>query len=331
MTLAYEAVYTNGAASYPTVAILEGYDGTASDMPSLDKARFAGYGFFCVFPYLRGRGTSGGSNDSNGYEIQDIVDCINAARVAYPSQSHQTVAYVVGYSGGGGNALGCLSRFPDFFASGVDHFGMSSYSQWWTDNAAYRTKMNTRIGLDAVTGTPANVPDLYASRETRAAIANYTGGFLFIFHDPADATVLPAHSVAVVNAMSGAGLSNYSYNTGTAWGHTYPIPAAEPYWTSQILGYGAWTVPASGTLKVGGYLDTKRFRLTLGTGLDEFGQVVYDMSTRVFTITATTGAATWTLKLKGQTPSSSISATINGSTTSQTSDASGNVTFTGSV
>lgn len=332
IALVYE-VWFKPATLAPVVVIMEGYDGTPANMPTDDKIRFAQYGFFCVFPYLRGRGSSGGSMDSDGYETQDIIDCVNAARALFPYESSGTVANIVGYSGGGGNVLGALSRFPDFFAAGVDHFGMSSFSQWWTDNSGFRTKMNTRIGGDAVNGTPANVPDAYAARQHRAAIINFTGGYLFIFHDLADVIVLPAHSAAVVASMAGAGLTNYAYNTSQAWGHTYPIPAAEPYWTPQIAAgtYSSWTVAVSGTLKVEGYLDTKRFRVTLGTGLAEFGQVVYNMTTRVFTITSDTGAATYTLKLKGQASSASISATINGVGDTQTSDSSGNVTFTGSV
>jgi dipeptidyl aminopeptidase/acylaminoacyl peptidase len=313
----------------PVVVFMPGYDGGPDNFTEAYKQGIADEGICAVFPRARGRGApSTGSKDDSGLEIQDVVDAVRAARAAHPTRASQSIAYISGYSGGGGIVLNALCKFPDFWAGGVDHFGMSSYSAWYSEYATYRASMETRIG-----GTPAAVPNNYLARNARSAITNFTGGHLWIIHDPADTTVLPAQSEAVTDAMDGAGLTNYEYHGATAGGHTYPIPAAEPLWMPEVLAgtHPAWTVAASGTLKIAGYLETKRFTLWLGTGVEEFGTVVYNMTTRVFTITSDTGAADYELTLKGQTPSTSISATINGVEDTQTSDADGNVTFTGSI
>ena len=276
---------------------------------------------------MRGRGSSGGSKDSGGREIQDIIDCLRDAMATYPDQVNPDQVYIVGYSGGGGNVLGALCRFPDTFAGGIDHFGMSSYSAWYAENAAYRSKMETQIG-----GTPAEVPDAYASREYRDAVINYVSGHLWLIHDPDDNIVEVSHSTSLISALDNASLENYSYHPDD-WGHASPIPDAENIWVPSIQAgtYSAWTVAESGVLQVAGWVDTKRFSLWLGSGNAEFGELTYDMTTREFTITTDTGASAWTLTLFGQTPSSSIAATINAVGESETSDADGVVTFTGSI
>ena len=85
----------------------------------------------------------------------------------------------------------------------------------------------------------------------------------------------------------------------------------------------------SGTLKIPGWVETKNFALWLGDGLSEFGQVVFDVSTRTFTISCDTGAYTYELKLKNQTPSTSVTSTINSVEKTETADVNGIVTYTG--
>lgn len=317
----------------------------ASTFPSETRLRLANQGLFCVFPEMRGRGTSGGSADGSGREIQDIVDAVDYVKANFPAYVDSTQVYIVGYSGGGGNVLAAVSKFPDYWNGAINCFGIADYGEdatngWYNNgsSAPQKALMETWIG-----GTPAAVPNNYSARNAVNAITNFTGGLLRIYHDQQDSIVPIINSQRITAAMDSAGLTNYNANytnTGDSprWTHGEPdngtgIAQSESLWVPGLVAktLSAWTIPSSGTLKVAGYLDTKRFRMMLGTGIEEFGQVIYDMSARTFTITATTGAATFSLKLKGQIPNSSISATINGAGDTQTSDASGNVTFTGTI
>jgi dienelactone hydrolase len=346
MALTANAYYTE-TVNQPILVVMHGFSGTVSSFSVDTRTRFGRYGVFAVFVEMRGRGTSGGDEDASGREIQDIVDAVEYVKANYAAYVDPTQIHIVGYSGGGGNALAAAAKFPDYWNSVTSFFGMSDYGHdatdgWYQNGAsgAHQTLMQTWIG-----GTPAAVPDAYHARAHVLAITNYSGGHLWLFHDEGDTSVPVVNAQNVADAMSGAALTNYTLDIttaadGTRWVHGYPntgeqeeLIEAEPTFITPITGgtYPAWTVPASGTLKVAGYLDTKRFRLDLGTLDDEFGTVVYNMTTRVFTVTSDTGAADWSLTLKGQTPSTSISATINGVEDTQTSDADGNVTFTGSI
>jgi dienelactone hydrolase len=346
MPLSAYAFYTE-AADQPILVVMHGFSDTTAPINTDTRLRFARYGVFTVLVEMRGRGASGGTADASGREIQDIVDAVEYVKANYAAYVDPTQVHIVGYSGGGGNALAAAAKFPDYWNSVASFFGMADYGHdaadgWYQNGAtgAHQTLMQTWIG-----GTPAAVPDAYHARAHVLAITNYSGGHLWLFHDDGDGVVQEAHSQNVADAMSGAGLTNTTLDiTGVAddprWIHGYPnagggndlIEAEAIFVPPMTAGtYPAWTVPATGTLNVAGYLDTKRFRLDLGTLDDEFGQVVYNMTTRVFTITSDTGAADYALTLKGQTPSTSISATVNGVEDTETSDADGNVTFTGSI
>jgi dienelactone hydrolase len=347
MTLSANATYQPHLTGQPILVVMHGFSGTSGSFTTATKERIAGYGVFALFVEMRGRDTSGGTADASAREIQDIIDAVEYVKTRYASIVDPDNVNIVGYSGGGGNALASAAKFPDYWNTVTSFFGMSDYGYDATDgwyqngaDAGHITSMQTWIG-----GTPAAVPDAYHARAHVLAITNYSGGHLWLFHDASDSSVPVVNSQNVADAMGSAALTNYTLNITTAadstrWVHGYPntgeqasLIEAEPTFITPIMSgtNPAWTVPASGTLKVAGYLVTKRFDLWLGTGDNEFGEVTYNMTTRVFTITSDTGAADYALTLKGQTPSASISATINGVEDTQTSDADGNVTFTGSV
>lgn len=347
MTLRARVLFPSTGRNLPIVVIMHGFSDQVSNFISSTRERFAGYGVFALFVEMRGRGGSGGSQDAGGREIQDIIDAVQYVKANYATYVNPNQVYIVGYSGGGGNVFSALSKFPDTFNGGIAFFGISDYgydeTDGWYQNGAdggQQALLSSWIG-----GNPSQVSDAYYSRVSIPAVTNFTGGHLWMFHDEADSSVPVVNSQNVADALDLAGLTNYTLDISTAidstrWLHGYPnlgeqesLIEAEDLFIPPILAgtYPAWTVPESGTLQVAGYLDTKRFRLELGNLTDEYGEIVYNMTTRVFKITSDTGAATYSLTLKGQTPNTSISATINEVEDSQTSDADGNVTFTGSV
>jgi pimeloyl-ACP methyl ester carboxylesterase len=340
--LSLRVSYPVAGNSYPVLLLMHGFGGDASEYNVDTLARLAAYGLFVGAVGMRGRDSASGSRDSSGREIYDILDALTYIRANYASVIDANYAAIAGHSGGGGNALAAACKAPDTFVTVVSCYGMSDYGvnnpNGWYWNGGSQATLQTQIG-----GTPVAVPNNYLARDATSAISNYTGGHLYLYHDSGDASVPIIHSQRIVTAMGAAGLSNYTANyTGVSdnprWLHAIPngiapIIQSEAIWARAIADktYAVWTVPDTGTLKIIGYLVTKRFNLWLGDGTGEAGQVVYNMTTRVFTITPTTGASTFSLTLKGQAVSASVSATINGVGDTQTSDGSGNVTFTGSV
>lgn len=287
----------------PILVMMHGWNQDAAGAPNIDMQRLADYGFFVVVPGMRARDSAGGTKDGGAREIYDIIDVVNWVRVYSPWKYwvSQTKAALVGYSGGGGNGFSCACKFPDFFNVIVSYFGMSDYGRdgtdgWYQNNGGgiYTASIGTAIG-----GTPAAVPDNYYARDATAAIQNYSGGFLYLYHDKQDASVPWVHSNRIKTALDNAFLTNYSANfsdVGDAvrWYHGYPndnpgtLSTAEPTWTAKIKSQAVWTIPASGTVTVIGYIITKRFTIWLNAGLDAAATVVYDTAAGTYTVTPLT-------------------------------------------
>ena len=339
LALRAHVVFPSDGQDLPIIILMHGFGGSGEHISTATRSRYAGYGAFVLVVEMRGRGGSGGTPDLGGLEIQDIVDAVDYVKANYAAQVDAEQVHIVGYSGGGGNALSCITKFPDSFNSAVSFFGIGDYAAWYPVAGAER-----QASMDAwVGGSPAAMPDHYTARKSLDAIPNYSGGFLSLFHDTADGIVPVTQSDAVRDALDAAAMTNYAYSRsqpGDAlrWQHAYPdqqpdLIVAEDQFIPALVAksHPVWTVPASGTLQVAGYLDTKRFRVALGALDDEAGAITYDSATREFTIVCTTGAATYHLTLKGQTPSSPVQATIDGTVHTETADSNGNVVYTGST
>jgi len=295
-------VYKTGATDLPILALVHGWGETATIFSAGTLRRMALYGFFVVSVGMRGRNSADGARDASGREVYDIYDAIVDVRAKFPAIVSATKAAVVGYSGGGGNALACACKFPDFFNVVVSHFGISDYGRdatnsWYINNGGgYTAQIATAVG-----GTPAVVPDNYYARDTTVAIHNYTSGYLYLYHDDQDAVVPSIHSDRISTAMDAAGLTNYAKSITTTtdnprWLHGVPsiapgIISAEATWAAKILSEDAWTVPTTGTLTVIGYVKTKRFTIWLNTGLDAAATVVYDTVAGTYTVTPLTSNA----------------------------------------
>ena len=302
--------YTTSVTNQPIAILMHGWGGDADSFADATLARLANLGMFVCVPGMRGRNSADGAVDASGREAYDIYDLLAKIRTEHADHVSTTKAAIIGYSGGGGNALAAACKFPDAFSVIVSHFGMSDYGYdnpdgWWYNNPGDYT-----AGIEAAIGdTPANVPNAYRARNATEAIAlNYTGGHLYLFQDDEDTAVPIVHSQNVGAAMLAAGLSNYTENYTDAeddprWTHGYPADVAdlidaEDIWTPTVLSQEAWTVPASGTVRVLGYIVTKRFEIWLGAttkgaaggGLDEVASVVYDTAANSYTVTPLTGA-----------------------------------------
>lgn len=323
--LPYRYCHPSGASDIPIAIVMHGFGGDYGAISDSILASVAQYNLFAVAVGMRGRSGRTGPVDCSGREIHDIYDALVAIRTAHAAVVDPTDAAIIGYSGGGGNALAAACKFPDSWLAVVDNFGMSDYGRdgtdsWYYDGTGtgYQSTMALWIG-----GTPVAMPDAYYARDATAAILNYSGGKLFMFHDDADSSVDVKHSQRVAAILAGAGRTNYAYaETGAGdnprWLHGYPEPGTElarsiDTWASHVRfrTTPAWTIPASGTITVIGYIVSKRFAIWLGTGVNEVATVAYDTATDSYTVTPLTGS----MAVSITQGSKSGGATISGATT----------------
>lgn len=289
-----------GQTGLPIVVVMHGYGGSAyASADVLD--RMAAYGVFAAAPGMRGRNGASGSQDSSRREIADIYDCVNYISSTFAEIVDPDHVCIVGYSGGGGNVMAMAAKFPDFAQYLVEHFGISDYGVQ-SSPAGWADTNTTWMG-----GNYATVPDNYLSCRHDLAAANYSGGHMWLYHDRQDPTVSVVQSEQFADVMATAGLTNFeeSYtDTGdpVRWTHNNPTGAnsiigTEANWLTAVAAktYPAWTVPAAGTLRVCGYLVTKRFEVWLGGttrysgGLSEVATLVYDTVAGTYELTSHTG------------------------------------------
>lgn len=290
-----------GRSNLPIVVLLQGWGGVAADWSQSALDNIGRRGLFVCAPGLRGRDGADGSADAFGREVHDIYDALQYVRVQFGGIVSSDKAVLVGGSGGGGEVLAALCKFPDTFCLGVDYYGISDVGRnnpngWYYNNdGSYGASIGERVG-----NIPANTPERYYARDATAAIQNYTGGRLIIFHDESDAVVPVVHSTRITAALDAAGLSNYEAHyskSGDAvrWTHGHSWDSgveydAEEIWVPQIATATPWTIPATGTVTVIGYIVTKRFAIWLNSGLDAAATVAYSTTTGAYTVTPLTSA-----------------------------------------
>jgi pimeloyl-ACP methyl ester carboxylesterase len=300
ITINYRYAFDKDVSNAPLLILMHGFSDSNTNFNQSAMERMAGYGFFVVAPNLRA------TKDASGREIHDIADCVANVRAKFPNFIHADRNVIAGYSGGGGNALNAACKFPDLWTTVISHFGMSDYgynnpSGWWYQNAAFQAALEIRIG-----GTPAAVPENYRARNARDGIKNFSGGELFLLHDADDSSVNINQSQLLADAMDAFGMSNHTENytnSGSTfrWLHGYPnsnpLAQAENVWYPSALENPAWTIPATGTIRVIGYIVTKRFEIWLGglteaaagAGRTEVADVTYNTNTGEYEITPLTG------------------------------------------
>lgn len=315
----YRYCYLSASTNMPIVILMHGFNGDYTAISDAVLQNVASYGLFAATVGMRGRSGRTGSQDASGREIHDIYDALTAIRTVHAARVNALDAAIVGYSGGGGNVLAALAKFPDTWLCGADHFGIADYGRdatdgWYVQSPGDQPTLRTWIG-----GSPVAVPDNYYARDAVAAIANYSAGKLFLYHDSEDTAVPVVHSQRVAAAMAAAGRTNYTYSETTPassprWTHGYPEAGSEiartiPTWAAHVAARTTptWTIPASGTIAVIGYIVTKRFSLWLGTGQSEVATVAYNTATDQYTVTPLTGSVTVTITQGAKTATQTIS------------------------
>jgi len=294
--------FDNRETDLPIVVLMHGYDQDASTMTSFIMTDMANYGLFAVAVGMRGRNGAGGTRDTCGRETYDIIDAVEYVKAAFSDYVNPANVNVVGYSGGGGNVFGIAAKFPDYFNVMVSHFGIADYGyddedSWYVTNPTRRSSIEQWIG-----GTPSSVPGNYQSRASQFAIpVNLLGGHLFMFHDSADTNVPVIQSQMVADGMDGVTNTRYTLSVtdpgdDPRWLHAspdanQPVRLTREMWGPPILALDnpQWAVADTGSMKVNGYLVTKKFSIWLGTGVTDVADVDYNVTSGEYTITPLTG------------------------------------------
>lgn len=278
------AVYASNACAFPVMILQPGYQG-ARDSLLFSAQRMAARGYFCVCNGRRGKAGQPGRHDDGGIEIMDIYDSIRAASAKYGAKMDVSRISISGYSNGGGNVFSALVRFPYLFRSGLALFGNSDYGKW----VSSITWLEAEV-IQAVGGTPAEVPDKYLARNTVLAAGNLRGVRLHIAYDEKE-SLCPAYlDEAFVAAARETGYDKVFVKVSKAadqhrWLHGYNEKEKEilsPIEDLFLDATAASPVPppmaAAGTFTVLGFLVTPRFSCAVGRGDDAVAAVKYQFT-----------------------------------------------------
>ena len=336
LDLLAELNYDDTRTNAPIAVVMHGYsngNGVANVRGPAQRLR--DNGFFAISVAMRGRDGSDGVRDSGGLEIHDIYDAVEAVKAnpAFAGLIDPTNVHITGYSGGGGNVMSALTKFPDYFRVGASFFGMSDYGHdltngWYNNGAGGRTsQLNTDIGNPNTGGS--TVLDRYLARASNLASKNNPYGeiHLFVNHDE---TICPpwndtSYRDNAVAAQSSAGefdnitvhigglgayqdFNNNSINDANelqSWPHGVPDAnrqdAAELWYRDRLL---AGSIPQpvlnnTDELRVAGYVKTSKFGLWLGNGQNAAADLSYSLSPALksfsFDIASSNTAVTGTL------------------------------------
>jgi dienelactone hydrolase len=140
-------------------------------------------------PLAADRFESAGRPDSNGAELLDIEAAMKAARQKY-GQRLAPGADILGYSGGGTNALLAVARMPYQFERAAAFFPIVDFAlqeeHLTRHDSAAAERLRAWIG-----GGPDELPHHYAMRSTLVAIENMRHTRVWVFGDRSD-RVCPA-------------------------------------------------------------------------------------------------------------------------------------------
>lgn len=314
LDLKAELNYESTRSNAPIAVVMHGYSGNSGKMAEVraNAQRLRDAGFFAISVALRGRDGSDGVRDSGGVEVYDMYDAVEYVKATFPTLINASNISITGYSGGGGNAMSALTKFPDYFRAGSAYFGMSDYgynanSGWYQLGAdsGHRSQLVTDIGNPTL-GNP-TVQDRYMSRASNLASRNNPYSEIHLFVNNNEPTCPPVNDTSYKNNATAAasfagefnnitvhtgGLGQYVDFNGNSineanelqnWPHGYPTAneqqAAESWYLSRLLN-GSIPEPVlnlQDDLFVAGFVATKRFSLWLGDGQNAAGGLAYEL------------------------------------------------------
>ncbi|MBM3891522.1 MAG: hypothetical protein FJ388_20615, partial [Verrucomicrobia bacterium] len=279
----------------PIMLSMHGWHGKAKHPHPDNVARVSSQPWFIVEPDMRGRGDSTGKPDANGWELQDAVDAVEFAKKEYAAFiTTPECIYLTGGSGGGGNTLGLVGKFPDYFCAAVCEAGISDYGLWFEHDrkGEFRDELQ---GKGWVGGTPQANPEAYASRGGLTTVANLLTP-LAITHgelDPRCPIEQARNYVEKAKRVGTIALISYLELKGVAakGGHFGGISPEQTRQRNELVVRHLAThnkpveIPPRGRFVVAGYLRTKHFQVTLDS-VDHIAELDYDLAAGKFELHA---------------------------------------------
>jgi poly(3-hydroxybutyrate) depolymerase len=317
INLRAELNYDSAVTNAPIAVVMHGYSPTTGNFDNVrgNAQRLRDNGFFVISVAMRGRDGSQGVRDSGGVEVYDIYDAVEAVKDQFSGFVDETNVHITGYSGGGGNVMSALTKFPDYFRAGSSFFGISDYgfnttNGWYHNGAAsnHRAQLHTDIGNPLTGG--ASALDRYHARASNLAARNNPYSEIHLFVDNTETTCPPVNVTgyrdsAVANEASAGEFSNINVHIGDGlrtryqdfnengvnepnelqrWPHGFPTAnqqdAGELWYRDRLLA-GEIAQPvlnSADELYVTGFVKTVPFEFWLGDGQNGAGKLTYELS-----------------------------------------------------
>jgi pimeloyl-ACP methyl ester carboxylesterase len=241
---------------------------------------------------MRGRGDSGGKPDCNGWELQDVVDAVHFARREFRDKILDPhLVTLIGGSGGGGNVMGLVGKFPDFFCRARVECGIGDYGLWYRNDTVgeFRDEMDVWMGT-----TPDIDPEAYASRGGATTAGNLCTPLL-IFHGDSDNRVPVEQSRVFVDAARRAGkghLVSYfelkgvgnpgHYGGATPAQNDFRVKTGETFIRAEPQ---AVAIPEKAVFMVGGFIRTRHFEVELES-INRVAELHVDLTKNLFKLYA---------------------------------------------
>ena len=307
IALRAELNYDNARSNAPIAVVMHGYSPTNGNLDSVrpHAQRLRDQGFFAISVAMRGRDGSAGLRDSGGLEIHDVYDAVEAVKNEFPTLVDPTNVHITGYSGGGGNVMSAITKFPDYFRLGSSFFGMSDYGYdpvegWYNNGAGGRTSILDQDVGNANLGLPA-VLDRYLARASNLAASNSRAVEVHLFVNDNETICPPVNHLSFAT-YGGAHVTHHiglsaspqyedfngngveDFGERQLWPHGFPSAseqeAAERWYRDRLVAgeIPEPELPLTGTLVVPGFLVTRAFEVWPGDGQEAAGVVAYELS-----------------------------------------------------
>jgi len=270
INIAYDVYYDNAVNNAPMLVISPAFGSALVRVGQRDTADyFAQLGYFVINVDTRGKGASGGVDNMGAKKCIELTEVFTDVKTKYPSYTND-LKYIGGGSGGGGTAMQCITRYPDFFNGAFSMFGLSNYSLWWVNFPIYRTDIEGIMDSD----TPLTEHEKYESRNSYFGVQNINTP-LIMMHNAGDTIVGVIQSRQMNTSLKSLDKDVEYYENsiihGEVVGHSYldNISLFLETKTNNI------NLQSKDTLKVLGTLFTKSFGVDYNN-VNKVGDVIYN-------------------------------------------------------
>ncbi len=248
-----------------------------SKAPKSDK-------FLIVDVDMRGRAFSDGEPDCNGLELIDVIDAVEFVKREYEDHIYdESSVYLWAGSGGGGNVMTLINKFPDYFTAACAECGISDYALWYRGDilGEFRDEMDVWIGK-----SPEDDPDAYMARSGYYLCQNQLTPLILV-HGELDERVPAEHSRRYMGRAVELG-KPCEYMELEGVGGRAHYSNASPHMLNDIkrrvedflLSHREpRSLSDKGQMAVGGYLKTEKFAIWLES-IDHYALIEYDLSLR---------------------------------------------------